>query len=257
MTKILVTGGTGVLGRAVLRELLDRDHEVRVAGRGARPEPDGFPDAAADWATVNYDTAAGLAAALDGVRTVVHCATSFRGGEVQLARTLTTAALAAGAPHLVYISIVGVDRIPLGYYRDKLAAERVFEGSGLPWTVLRATQFHDLVYRLLGTAARLPVLPLPAGFRCQPVEAGEVAGRLADLAEGGAAGRAPDFGGPEIQPFAELARTYLRGTGRRRPLLPVPVPGAIARGYREGAHLAEHGPRGRRTFAEYVHHRHP
>ena len=127
------------------------------------------------------------------------------------------AAATEPAPHLLYVSIVGVDRVPFGYYRAKLAAEEVFAGSGLPHTILRATQFHDLVRTVLAWAARAPVLLVPA-MPDQPVDAGEVADRLVALAAGEPRGRVPDLGGPEVRDFRELAATYLRATGRRRPV---------------------------------------
>jgi uncharacterized protein YbjT (DUF2867 family) len=96
----------------------------------------------------------------------------------------------------VYVSIVGVDRIPYGYYRAKLATETVVEESGLPWTILRATQFHDLIRRIAGVLAKSPVVPVPAGVRFQPVDVHEVAARVVELATGTPAGRVDDMGGP-------------------------------------------------------------
>ncbi|GAA1341010.1 SDR family oxidoreductase [Saccharothrix algeriensis] len=241
--RILVTGGTGVLGRPVVRRLVDAGQEVRVLSRGA---PVDDRHASADLATGR-----GVARALAGVDVVVHCATAFgRRAEVALAGTLVRAALGAARPHLVYVSIVGVDRVPLGYYRGKLAAERLIAGSGLPHTILRATQFHDLVRVLLAKGSRLPVLPVPA-LRCQPVDVVDVAGRLAELAVGSPAGRAPDFGGPETLDARELARSFLRVTGLRKRLAPVRLPGRVFRAYRAGGHLAaDHA--GRITFEDHL-----
>lgn len=157
----------------------------------------------------------GLDAALAGVDTVVHCATTQRGGDERSAANLIAAARRAYATHLVYISIVGVDRVPLGYYRSKYAVEKLVAESGIGWTVLRATQFHDLVVQMLRALAKLPVVVLPAHASDQPVEVAEVADRLAELAQGAPAGRVPDMGGPEVRTFASLARAYLGATGRR------------------------------------------
>lgn len=106
---------------------------------------------------------AGLDAAVADVETVVHCASTPRGGDEQAAAHLIGAARRAGVGHLVYISIVGVDRVPFGYYRTKLAVESQIERSGLGWTVLRTTQFHDLLVQVLGALSRPPVLLLPHG----------------------------------------------------------------------------------------------
>ncbi|MFI8828533.1 SDR family oxidoreductase [Streptomyces sp. NPDC053431] len=241
MTTILVTGGTGTLGRLVTRRLRADGHEVRVLSRRSEP-----------YAVDLREGGPGLDAALDGVDTVVHCATSTRGGDERAARHLVGAARRAGVRHLVYISIVGVDRVPLGYYRTKLAVERIVEESGLGWTTLRTTQFHDLVLRVLESAARLPAMPLPAGVSDQPVEVGEVAERLCALAAGDPAGRVADMGGPEVRSLPDLARAYLRASGRRRAVLNVPLTGGAYRAFREGGHLTPERADGRITFEEYL-----
>ena len=182
---ILVTGGTGTLGRHVVPRLRDAGCDVRVLSRHRHPPGDGV-----EFMTGDLATGEGAQAAVAGVGTVVHLAGSAKGDEDK-ARNLLRAASRAGVRHLVYISVVGADRIPVssgvdramfGYFAAKLAAERVVADSGLPWTVLRATQFHDLVLMVARQLAKLPVVPIPAGFRFQPVDADEVAARLVELA---------------------------------------------------------------------------
>ncbi|MFG2332380.1 SDR family oxidoreductase [Streptomyces sp. NPDC048604] len=238
MTTILVTGGTGTLGRHVVERLRqDGGNEVRVLSRSSRP-----------YAVDLRKGGAELDAAVAGVDTIVHCASSPGGGDEQAARNLVAAARRAGVRHLVYISIVGVDRVPLGYYQAKLAVERQIEESGLGWTVLRATQFHDLLVRLFQAMAKLPVMLVPAGVSDQPVDASEVAARLAELALAAPAGRVEDLGGPEVRPLDDLARSYLRATARRRPLIRVPLAGKAYRGFRSGGHLAPEHRVGKGTF---------
>ncbi|MEY9489875.1 uncharacterized protein YbjT (DUF2867 family) [Streptomyces calvus] len=241
MSTILVTGGTGTLGRHVGERLRTDGHDVRVLSRHAVP-----------YAVDLRQGGSALDAAVTGADTVVHCATSPRGGDEKAARNLLTAARRAGVAHLVYISIVGVDRVPFGYYRSKLAVERMFEDSGLAWTVLRTTQFHDLLLTLFDGMARLPVLLLPARVKDQPIEVTEVAGRLADLAGAEPAGRVDDMGGPEVRTFDSLARAYLRATGRRRAVAKVPLRGAAYHAFREGGHLAPAQAVGRTTFDEFL-----
>ncbi|MFH8776293.1 MULTISPECIES: SDR family oxidoreductase [unclassified Streptomyces] len=241
MTTILVTGGTGTLGRLVTERLRADGHEVRVLSRHTRP-----------YAVDLREGGPGLDAALAGVETVVHCASSPRGGDEQAADHLIAAARRAGVGHLVYISIVGVDRVPFGYYRSKLAVERRIEESGLGWTVLRATQFHDLVVTVLRGLAKPPVVLVPAGVPDQPVEVAEVADRLAELALAAPAGRVPDMAGPEVRRFDSLARAYLRATGRRRPVVGLPLFGKTYRAFRAGGHLAPEQAVGKGTFEEYL-----
>ncbi|MEU1405205.1 NAD(P)H-binding protein [Streptomyces sp. NPDC005728] len=240
MTTILVTGGTGTLGRLVTERLRADGHEVRVLSRHTQP-----------YAVDLREGGPGLDAALAGVETVVHCASTPRGGDEQAADHLIAAARRAGVGHLVYISIVGVDRVPFGYYRSKLAVERRIEESGLGWTVLRATQFHDLLVTLFQGLAKPPVMLVPAGVPDQPVEVAEVAARLAELAVAPPAGRVPDMGGPEVRSLDSLARAYLRATGRRRAVARIPLFGKTYRAFRAGGHLAPEQV-GKGSFEEYL-----
>jgi uncharacterized protein YbjT (DUF2867 family) len=218
---------------------------------------------AIQFMTGDLATGEGIEAAVDGAGTIVHCAGSAKGDEDK-ARNLVRAASRGvpGAPHLVYISVVGADRIPVesgldrnmfGYFASKLEAERIVEDSGLPWTILRATQFHDLILTVAQQMAKLPVVPIPASFWVQPIEADEVAARLVELALGEPAGRVPDMGGPRVYGAAELLRGYLRASKRRRrPIVPVPLPGRAARAFRAGANLAPEQAVGHRTWEEFL-----
>jgi uncharacterized protein YbjT (DUF2867 family) len=251
---ILVTGGSGVLGAAVVRRLLDTGRPVRVLSR--RPQRAANTPEKAEWAVGDLATGAGLAEALDGVGVVVNCASDTKGAgktDETATRHLVEAAQAAGSPHVVHVSIVGIDLVPVGYYKAKLAAERLLQTSGLPYTVLRATQFHDLVLAGVQQLARLPVVPVPLGALVQPVEVGEVADRLAELALGEPVGRAPDLGGPKVWSGADLVRAVLRASGRRRPVLPLPLPGKAMKALRAGGLLVrEGGSVGRRGFDDFL-----
>lgn len=251
MTVVLVTGGTGELGSLVVQRLLADGDEVRVLSRRAAPRASG--EMGVRQVVGDLTTGSGLAEAVDGVDAVVHCASDPRrptAVDVEGTRRLVEAAAANGRPHLVYVSIVGVDRIPLGYYRAKLAAERLVEGSGLPFSIQRATQFPSLIRSLLGAQSRLPVLLCLRGFRFQPVAADEVADRLVRHVRTGPSGRASDMGGPQVVALEDLARTWLTATGRRRIVLRVPVPGKVGRAFRAGANLCPDEAVGVRTWAQ-------
>jgi len=244
MTTILVTGATGTLGRQVAEPL-------RAQGAGVRGLSRRSPSYAVD-----LRDGKGLDAAVDGVDAIVHCASSPRGGDDRAAGFLIKAAKRARVPHLVYISIVGVDRVPLGYYTVKHRVERMIEDSGIGATIQRTTQFHDLVLRTVSGAAKLPVLPVPAGVSVQPVDSGEVADRLAALAAGPPAGRVPDLGGPEVRELAGLAGAYLRATRRKRRVVPVRLMGKAYAAYRSGGHLSPEHAVGTVTFEEFLARRH-
>lgn len=250
---ILVTGGTGVVGRQVVTELLGRSAEVRVLSRKTSPAvPEGVTAVRGDLVT-----AVGLAEATAGVDTVVHCATNAglrdTWADVAATRRLTEAAAVGGSrPHIVYVSIVGVDRIPYGYYRAKLAAEGVIAASGLPWTTLRATQFHELAHMIVATMAKAPVLPVPRGVRSDLVDSGAVAARLAEAALAEPAGRLPDVGGPETVALEDAVHAYLRAAGLSRRVLSVPLAGRTMTAFRAGGNLLREGERTGGTFAEYL-----
>lgn len=206
---ILVTGGTGTLGRLLVGRLRDAGSDVRVLSRRSREAEDGI-----EFVTGDLATGAGIEAAVDGAGTIVHLAGSAK-GDKDKARNLIRAASRAGVTHLVYISVVGADRIPIdgrvdramfGYFESKLAAERIVADSGLPFTTLRATQFHDLILTVAQQIAKLPVAPIPAGFQVQPIDADEVAARLVELTLGEPAGRVPDMGGPRVYAAATFGQ---------------------------------------------------
>jgi uncharacterized protein YbjT (DUF2867 family) len=251
---ILLTGGTGTLGRLIVPRLRDAGSTVRVLSRRPHQAGDGVQFVVGDLAT-----GAGVEAAVHGVGTIIHCAGGAKGDDAKT-RTLVRAA-GAGARHLVFISVVGAERVPVvsgvdramfGYFASKRAAERVVAESGLPWTTLRATQFHDLLLLVARNLAKLPVIPVPAGFRFQPVDAGEVATRLVELALGPPSGLAPDMAGPRVYGASELFRGYLEASHRRRPIMPVWLPGRAARALRAGANLAPDRAVGHRTWEEFL-----
>jgi uncharacterized protein YbjT (DUF2867 family) len=259
---ILVTGGTGTLGRLVVPRLRDAGCDVRVLSRPSHKGAEGSKEGrqGIEFVTGDLATGEGIQPAVDGTEIIVHLAGTPKGDEVK-ARHLVRAASQAGTRHLVYISVVGADRIPVvssvdramyGYFASKLAAERTIADSGLPWTTLRATQFHDGILLTVRQLSRLPVLLVPAGFRFQPVDAAEVADRLVDLALGPPAGLVPDLGGPRVYELAALVRSYLRARGKRRPILPVWLPGKAARAFRAGANLAPDRAVGRRTWEDFL-----
>jgi uncharacterized protein YbjT (DUF2867 family) len=246
---VVVTGGTGTLGRRVVERLVAAGRPVRVVSR--RPQPSGLP-AGVEFVRADLRSSEGADVAVAGAAVVVHCATTNGRRDVALAQNVVAAARLAGRPHIVDVSIVGVDRIPVFYYRAKLEVERLLAHSGLPWTVLRATQFHDLVARMFDLQRRSPALVVPAGVWVQPVDVRDVAARLVSLARDAPAGRAPDIGGPEVHELRELAVQYQRVRGRRRPVLPVALPGATARAFRAGANLAPGNAVLGTTFTAYL-----
>lgn len=241
---ILVTGGTGTLGRIAVPRLIGKGARVRVLTRQPREARDGV-----DYVTGDL-LEGDIVAAVDGAETVLHLAGDATTDE-QTTTTVVRAAQRSGIRHLVFISVIAADRVPLGDFRAKYAAEQVVAHGGVPWTTLRAAQFHDFVLTVAHSLARSLVMPLP-GMRLQPVEVSEVADRLVDLALGGPAGAVRDFAGPEVHEMRDMLHEYLRASDKHRLTLPVRLPGEAGRAYRNDQNLNLDADRGTRTWADYL-----
>jgi uncharacterized protein YbjT (DUF2867 family) len=252
---ILLTGGTGTLGRLVIPLLRDAGYDVRVLSRHIHDATAGI-----EFVTGDLAKNEGIDAAVKGTEIIVHCGGSVKGDQDKTLN-LVRAASQAGTSHLVYISVVGADRIPIvsgvdramfGYFGAKLAAEQVVANSGLPWTTLRTTQFHDAFLIMGKQMAKMPFVPVFAGVRFQPLDAGEVAARLVELALGLPAGLVPEMAGPRIYPMAELLRGYMKAYGKHRLITPMRLPGKAARAVRVGANLSPDQAVGRVTWEDFL-----
>jgi len=224
--RIAVIGGTGTLGRHVAGELRLRGHDVRVLSRHAPDYP------------VDLTTGAGLDVALAGCDSVVDASNN---ASRQAARTLVDGSLrllaaeqAAGVAHHVGVSIVGCEKLAMGYFTVKAEQERVIEHGPVPWSLVRATQFHELVAATFESAGRWRVLPVPRAA-LQTMASAEVARVVADVAEGRPRLGRVEVAGPEVTDARDLARTWRSVTRRRALLIPVPLAGKLGRSLRGGA----------------------
>jgi uncharacterized protein YbjT (DUF2867 family) len=238
MTTILVTGATSGPGAPLVERLGTAGHDVRALSRNP-----GDGRVVGDLAT-----GAGLDAALSGADVVVHLATN-RKKDLPDAQRLLAAARAAGVQHIVFLSIVGVDRIPYFYYRDKVAIEQAIAASGIPFTILRATQFHSFPGEILGMLGGRLFL---AGLKVQPIGVEDVATRLAELATSDPAGRVADIGGPEILETRDIL-SRLQAAGRAKPrVVSIALPGKTFAAFKAGHHLAGLPGYGTQTFDEWL-----
>lgn len=256
--RILVTGGTGTLGRLVTPLLRDSGYSVRVLSRTNHESGDGI-----EFVTGNLATGEGINAAVDGAEIILHLGGTAKGDDIK-ARNLVQTASCSSVRHLVYISVVGANKVPVvsgidramfGYFAYKFAAERIVADSGLPWTTLRATQFHDLILTTARQVAKMPVMPSFAGIRFQPIDAAEVAARLVELTLGEPSGLVPDIAGPRVYETKDLFRSYLQATHRHRLIMQVKLPGKAADALRAGANLAPGRAVGRRTWEDFLNER--
>lgn len=270
MTRVLITGGTGELGRNLIDPLLSAGYTVRVMSRRSQAASR-WPDA--KWAQADLATGEGLREAVADVDTIVHAATNAGvtydnvtmsafvrkallrhddSVDVQGTRRLLEQARAASVRHCIYVSIVGIEHIPFAYYRHKLAAEALVRASGIPWSIARATQFYSLIDTLIGMSAKGPVVALAADFRIQPNDPGEFANQLCALVAQGHAGRLPDFGGPQVFTLGAMGHAWLDVRGLKKRVVRVPLPGKTARGLRQGALTCPDGLRGTITWQEWL-----
>jgi uncharacterized protein YbjT (DUF2867 family) len=242
---VLVTGATGTLGNALVPRLVGQQHQVRVLLHRSSAD---FPPEV-QIARGDVRSPADLAGAVDGVDTVIHAATSpFRKAmetELEGIRAVLAAAGPVGA-HVVYPSIVGVDRLGGTYYRAKWQAEQLVTAASRS-TIQRATQLHPTLDRMLSHR----VFPVTARLAFQPLDAGDLAERLVSLVEAGPARRAEDLGGPEVLALRDIVADRRAITSRHTVLIPVPALGPL-RGLDAGYHLCPDHPGGQLTWKQWL-----
>jgi uncharacterized protein YbjT (DUF2867 family) len=270
MKRVLVTGGSGMLGRQIVPELLQAGYTVRILSRQPA-SASRWPQV--EWVQGNMADGSGIREAVTDVDTIIHAVTnaSITYDNVSMGAFLTKAvfkhdptvdvdgtkllleyARAAGVEHCIYISIVGIEHLPLAYYQHKMQAEALVRESGVPWSIARATQFYPLVDVLLRLSDKWPVMTLTSDFQMQPVDQREVARYLCSCVQQGPAGMLPNFGGPEVLTLGDMARTWLNARNERKRILRMPLPGKTARGIRQGKLTCPNEKRGTITWAQWV-----
>ena len=252
MKTVLITGGRGVLGSELTPCLLQAGFAVR--GMSRRAVTGDSPDQLS-WVQADLDTGEGLDAAVKNVDIIIHAASNpmqTKKTDLQGTEKLLAAAKAANIENFLYISIIGVDKVPFPYYKAKLAVEEMVKASGLPWSICRATQFHNLIDLFLGAVVRLPIMPLPTDFQFQTIDPGEVAEALAEQITNGAVGVLPSVTGPERIVAGEMARSWLKARGQRRWILPLRLPGKVAAGFRAGYTTYPAEIQGRITWSDWL-----
>lgn len=226
--KVAVLGATGSIGSPLAGELRKRGHQVRALSRRSREYP------------VDIETGAGLQAALEGCDVLVDASNggpapkAARSVLIDGGRHLLGAAERAGISHHVCVSIVGIDRVPLPYYKVKLEQEDLVAGSRIPHSIVRSTQFHTLLATLFQAAARFRLLP-GGTTRLQPVAPRQAAEVVARVAEGKPLEGRTTVAGPQVLELRSLARAWRALNGARGLVLPPPLPPSLGRPLREGA----------------------
>lgn len=248
---VLVTGGTGALGREVVIDLRGSGHRVRVLSRKS--------GTGADWVQGDLATGAGLDRAVADMDAIVHAGSAaaqpwrLRATDVGGTRRLLESAKRAHVKHLLYISIVGMEGVAYPYYRQKLAAEKIVREGIVPWSILRATQFHTLMETFLGAFSKAPRLAaVPFEWQFQPVDTRDVAARVTDIITAQPAGALPDFGGPQVRTLKSLAESWLKARKLHKRLVNLTVPMKFSRQFAEGKLLVPDHKDGKITFEQYL-----
>jgi uncharacterized protein YbjT (DUF2867 family) len=240
--RIAVAGGTGLVGSRTVAALGEAGHEAVVLARSRGTD---------------LTTGAGLDAALVGVEAVIDVSNvaTLRGSRATAffeaaGEHLNAAAARAGVRHLITLSTVGVDRVPLGYYRAKLRQEQLALRGPVPATVLRSAQFHEFSEQFLAGSSPVALVPR---MLVQPVAAVEVAAALVRLAPGLVLGRAPDLAGPQPEQLVDMVRRLRDARGLRRRVVGLRAPVPALRLAAGGALLPDRpGPRGQQTYADWL-----
>jgi uncharacterized protein YbjT (DUF2867 family) len=256
MARILVAGGTGALGSAVVEQLKLTDHTVRVLSR--KPAP---PNADVEWAQGDVVTGEGIDAALNGIDIVANFTgdpQNVYAADVEGVGKLAERANAAGVQHFFHVSIVGIDHLDAAYYQNKVKAEAAIIASGVPYSIQRLTQFHTLMDYWMSQAqhsAEGYTLRVERDVPFQPLDTRDAAAYLLPLLNA-PAGRLPDAGGPEVLHMEKIARIYLAARGIHDPMLRDPeksvFPPATIAAMRRGVHIVPERSAGQITWAAYV-----
>jgi uncharacterized protein YbjT (DUF2867 family) len=260
MNKIVVTGGTGVLGSVIVKQLQEQGCDFTVVSRnrhkqGAYSQIVETQDYS--WQRVDLSTGDGVVKALTHADTVIHLASApgminNEPFEVASIRQLLAAAQKTDINHLIYVSIVGVDRIPFSYYKAKLASEQIVERSHVPYTILRATQFHNFIDYLLGKLFAYPVAFVPKKLKAQPISVEAVATELMKILDAGPQHDIVNLGGRQVLDVGTMAESWQRYQPNTKPVWNVPVVGTLMNAFAKGYNTCPEIASTSETWEEYL-----
>lgn len=226
MSDILITGGTGRLGKALSRLFSERGIDRTLASRRKPAGKD-------NWVFIDLLRKQGIEQAVEGKKIIFHLAHDLK-SDSTVTQNLLDALKGKPGIHLIYISIVGIDAVPMKYYREKLKSEQAIAGSGVAYSILRATQFHQYAEYVISSFLRFPVCFLPKKVLVQPVQVEVVARELFHISQGAPLNGIRNIGGSEVLTLGEMAKLWLKATKKKRIILPLPLRGAVGKALREG-----------------------
>ena len=227
---ILITGGTGLLGQAVCslfqqRNILYTTSTHRQALKN-------------NMVIMNLETGEGIKEAVSSKKFILHLASDKKhpDNDVSGTQKLLNEIKHQGLnPHFIYISIVGIEKLPMTYFKQKLQTEELIKNSGISWSILRATQFHNYVDQILKQLLKLPIGILPKKVLVQPIDVLPVAKRLLEMSFQEPTYRTDNIGGKEILSLDALSQSWMLIQNIKKPLLNLPLWGSIGNNLIKGA----------------------
>ncbi|MEZ4772716.1 MAG: SDR family oxidoreductase [Bacteroidia bacterium] len=252
--KVLVTGGTGLLGRELV-SFFENNHVPYVIGSRNQPANDILKT---HWKKLDLATGEGLSECLENIDTIFHLASATRpfnpATDVEGTRKMLEAGKLSGVNHIIYVSIVGIDKLPISYYKIKIAAEQVIKDAGVDYTILRSTQFHTFLNTTIKKALKYPVAFMPKAIKYQPVGLIFVVDKLMDIYENGPINDTLEIGGPEVITMGEAAAQWLKAHNKKRWIINVPITlaGKLGKNLAEGGLTTSAIVKHSQTWAEYL-----
>lgn len=246
--KVLVTGATGQLGLALLKQLENTDYQVKITSR-RKPE-----NLKVEWVHSDFLTGEGLAEAIKDVDVIIHAATSpMKNSDIiDVSGFGKFLDICLNIKHFIYPSIVGIEDIPMKYYRNKFQAEELLKNSSVPHTIVRATQFHSFVENLFLSKSPFKRYFVPGDIKFQSVDVGEFANHLIQLIGEAPQGKTGDFCGPEIQTLREMAKLKIKVNHESNKIVNLTLPGKLYRSFLEGKNTNEQQKVGKIPFEEFL-----
>lgn len=251
---ILITGGTGILGKELCRILTASGISFEVAGRNNRSSLSNFRK-------LDLETGEGIDASLEGIETVFHLAsaTGNYNHRVDIGGTemLISKAREKNIRHFIFISIVGTDEVPLKYYRIKREAEQLIRQNFDRHSILRATQFHELIDKLFHGTNKYPFLFLPKEWKVQPIEPKVVAEKLFDIFNHGPSRNIENIGGKEILTTQQLIYDWRNARGLKKKIIFIPLPGKASIALKNGKLTTKESSHESITWREWLAKKYP
>ena len=247
--RILVTGSTGQLGTALLDQLKNSDHDVRVTSRSKPEDMEHF-----EWVYTDLLSGEGLEEAVKDVDIIIHAATSpiKNAKKIEIEGLKNMLSKIQHISHFIYPSIVGIEEIPWKYYRLKYEAEEWIKKSSIPYTIARATQFHSFIESLLLSKPIFKRYIIPGNIKLQSVDVNEFAKHLIELSNMVPQGRTKDFGGPEMKTLKEMAELKIKINNETNKVFSIPLPGKLYKALLNGKNTNSHCKRGEITFEQFL-----